>query len=115
MSRLDQFGSVHRSAPSWFGETALRLVAFPLLRARARFGGVGRWLLHALLVLLHEGQELLHGVFAEFGSWPIMGQGRQAGRAHRNSQDDAIISAQEDMRHVLRRTRNAFNTETFTK
>ena len=57
----------------------------------------------------------MHRLFAEFGSGCVTDQGRQTGRAQRDPQDNAIIASQEDMRHVLRRVRNALNTETFSE
>jgi hypothetical protein len=75
VSRLDQFGSVHRSFPSWFGGTVLRLVARRLVRARTRLAWLDRGLLSALLVLLHEVQELLYSQLAQFGFWRVTNQG----------------------------------------
>jgi hypothetical protein len=57
----------------------------------------------------------LHRLIAEFGSGRVTDQGRQTGRAQRDPQDNAIISPQKDMRHVLRRARNTLNAETFSE
>jgi hypothetical protein len=57
----------------------------------------------------------LHSVFAEFGSWRVTDQGGQACRAYWNSQDDAIVALQEDMRDVLWRSRHSLNAQAFSE
>ena len=87
----------------------------PLGRLSPRLGGVGRGCLRALLVLLHEVQEFLYRLFAEFGSWRVTDQRGKTGSAQRHSHDDAVITAEKHMRDFLRSGCHSLNWKSFSE
>jgi hypothetical protein len=69
-----------------------------------------------LLVLHYEGQELLHSLFAQFGSWTLIVQCGKASATQWHPQNDAVIASQEDMGDVLwRARRDPFEMKSFPK
>lgn len=68
-----------------------------------------------MLVLHYEGQELLHSMFAQFGSWTTIDQRGKASGAQWHPQNDAVFTSQEDMSNVLWRARDSLDTKSLPK
>jgi hypothetical protein len=57
----------------------------------------------------------LHRWSAEFGAWRVTDQGGKAGGPYGDSQDDAVLASQKDVRHVLACTRYVLDTQALSE
>src|SRR5579871_1208518 len=97
MTRLNQIESWHRTPPEKCDSVPARLLAGLRPRSWPRLGTRGSPDPRTRLVLLYEGEQLLHSGSAEFGAGGIAVQGQKIGGSTRQAQHDAVAIEDENV------------------